>query len=117
MRPPPRSTRTDTLLPYTTLCRSCRIDSRFNQEAESWSVFGQGTLNLSDAFRIIGSLRYSHTSKDGDFAARLVYGPFAIRPISSAKGSISEGHVDPSRSEERRVGKEGVNPCSSRWSP
>src|SRR3546814_19616349 len=64
--------------------------------SESWSVFGQGTLNLSDAFRIIGSLRYSHTSKDGDFAARLVYGPFAIRPISSAKGSIREGNVDPS---------------------
>jgi len=73
-----------------------RIDSRFNQTAESWSVFGQGTLNLSDAFRVIGSLRYSHTSKDGDFASRLVYGPFAIRPISSAVGSISEGNVDPS---------------------
>src|SRR5690606_31413867 len=38
-----------------------RIDSRFNQKAESWSVFGQGTLNVSDAFRVIGSLRYSHT--------------------------------------------------------
>ena len=73
-----------------------RIDSRFNQKAESWSVFGQGTLNLTDAFRAIGSLRYTHTSKDGDFAARLIYGPFAIRPISSAEGSISEGNVDPS---------------------
>lgn len=80
-----------------------RIDSIFNQEAESWSVFGQGTFNISDAFRAIGSLRYSHTKKDGDFAARLVYGsnglngqPFALRPISSAVGSISEGNVDPS---------------------
>lgn len=73
-----------------------RIDSRFNQTAESYSVFGQGTLNLSDAFRVIGSLRYSHTSKDADFASRLVYGPFAIRPISSAVGSLSEGNVDPS---------------------
>ncbi|MBN8844566.1 MAG: TonB-dependent receptor [Sphingomonadales bacterium] len=73
-----------------------RIDSRFNQTAESYSVFGQGTFNISDAFRVIGSLRYSHTSKDGDFASRLVYGPFAIRPISSAVGSISEGNVDPS---------------------
>ncbi len=73
-----------------------RIDSRFNQTAESYSVFGQGTLNVSDALRVIGSLRYSHTSKDGDFASRLVYGPFAIRPISSAVGSISEGNVDPS---------------------
>lgn len=73
-----------------------RIDSRFNQTAESYSVFGQGTFNVSDAFRIVGSVRYSHTSKDGDFAARLVYGPFAIRPISSAVGKVSEGNIDPS---------------------
>lgn len=80
-----------------------RIDSVFNQEAESWSVFGQGTFNVTDAFRAIGSLRYSHTKKEGDFAARLVYGtnglngqPFALRPISSAVGKISEGNVDPS---------------------
>jgi iron complex outermembrane receptor protein len=80
-----------------------RIDSVFNQEAESWSVFGQGTFNVTDAFRAIGSIRYSHTKKDGDFAARLVYGsngvngqPFALRPISSAVGKISEGNVDPS---------------------
>ncbi|MBE1530035.1 iron complex outermembrane receptor protein [Sphingopyxis sp. OAS728] len=80
-----------------------RIDSVFNQEAESWSVFGQGTFNITDAFRAIGSIRYSHTKKDGDFAARLVYGsngvngqPFALRPISSAVGKISEGNVDPS---------------------
>jgi iron complex outermembrane receptor protein len=73
-----------------------RIDSLFRQKAESWSVFGQATANISDAFRAIGSLRYSHTKKDGDFASRLVYGPFALRPISSATGSISEGNVDPS---------------------
>jgi len=80
-----------------------RIDSIFNQEAESWSVFGQGTFNITDAFRAIGSIRYSHTKKDGDFAARLAYAPngvngqpFALRPISSAVGKISEGNVDPS---------------------
>ena len=73
-----------------------RIDSLFKQKAESWSVFGQATVNISDAFRAIGSLRYSHTKKDGDFASRLVYGPFPIRPISSATGSISEGNFDPS---------------------
>src|SRR3546814_17249544 len=28
LRPPPRSTRTDTLFPYTTLCRSSRIAKR-----------------------------------------------------------------------------------------
>ncbi|WP_447763187.1 TonB-dependent receptor [Sphingopyxis panaciterrae] len=73
-----------------------RIDSVFNQTADSWSVFGQGTFNVTDALRVIGSLRYTHTKKDGDFAAELIYGPFPIRPISSAEGSISEGNVDPS---------------------
>src|SRR3546814_7865084 len=78
------------------VCSSDLIDSVFNQTADSYSVFGQGTLNLTDAFRAIGSLRYTHTEKDGDFAAELVYGPFPIRPISSAEGSISEGNLDPS---------------------
>lgn len=73
-----------------------RIDSRFNQKADSYSAFGQGTLNISDSLRLIGSLRYTLTEKDADFASRLVYGPFAIRPISSAVGSISEGNLDPS---------------------
>lgn len=73
-----------------------RIDSRFNQKTESYSVFGQGTFNVSDAFRIVGSLRYAHTSKDGDFASRPIYGPFPLYPISTAAGSISEGNIDPS---------------------
>ncbi|GGE03794.1 TonB-dependent receptor [Polymorphobacter glacialis] len=73
-----------------------RIDSRFNQEAESYSFFGQATVHVSDQLRLIGSLRYTHTHKDGDFASRLVYGPFAIRPISSAVGTIDESNTDPS---------------------
>ncbi|KAJ8135193.1 hypothetical protein OY671_011594, partial [Metschnikowia pulcherrima] len=73
-----------------------RIDSRFNQKADSFSVFGQGTVNVTKASRVIGSSRYTHVSKDADFASRLVYGPFAIRPISSAAGKRSEGNVDPS---------------------
>ncbi|WP_447755501.1 TonB-dependent receptor [Sphingopyxis fribergensis] len=80
-----------------------RIDSIFKQEAESWSVFGQGTFNISDAFRAIGSLRYTHTKKDGSFRTTLAYAsngangqPFALRPITNADGSISEGNVDPS---------------------
>lgn len=80
-----------------------RIDSIFRQKAESWSVFAQGTFNVSDAFRAIGSLRYSHTKKDGSFRTTLAYAsngvngqPFALRPITNADGSISEGNVDPS---------------------
>lgn len=73
-----------------------RIDSRFRQTAESYSVFGQATLHVAAPLRVIGSLRYTHTGKDGSFASRLVYGPFAIRPISTAQGNIGEGNLDPS---------------------
>ena len=73
-----------------------RIDSVFKQRAESYSVFGQGTFNFNDDLRLIGSLRYTHASKRGSFASQLIYGPFAIRPISSARGAIDESNVDPS---------------------
>lgn len=70
--------------------------SHFKQQAESWSVFGQGTYHVSDEFRVLGSLRYSHTKKRGDFSTKSLLGPFPFRPITSAHGDISEGNVDPS---------------------
>src|SRR3546814_6896681 len=39
IRRPPRSTRTDTLFPYTTLFRSCDSSSYNNAEPESLEVF------------------------------------------------------------------------------
>ncbi|MCR5881146.1 TonB-dependent receptor [Phenylobacterium sp. J367] len=70
--------------------------SHFKQQAESWSVFGQGTFNVSEELRLLGSLRYSHTSKRGDFTTKSLRGPFPFRPITSARDNISEGNVDPS---------------------
>lgn len=81
-----------------------RIDSQFDQKAESYSVFGQATANITDAFRAVGSLRYSHSSKDASFFSFLVYGPYALRPVVPVVGGVpvpvvgsnSEGKVDPS---------------------
>lgn len=81
-----------------------RIDSVFDQKAKSYSVFGQATLNATDALRVVGSLRYSHSEKDASFVSRLIYGPFAIRPVSPIVGGVpvpvvgsnSEGNTDPS---------------------
>jgi iron complex outermembrane receptor protein len=70
--------------------------SNFKQLAESWSVFGQGTYNLSEQLRVLGSLRYSHTDKRGNFRSRSLLGPFPFRPITTAADQISEGNVDPS---------------------
>ena len=73
-----------------------RIDSRFKQKAESFSVFGQATVRITDALRVVGSLRHTNADKSASFASRLVYGPFALRPVSRARGHINEDQTDPS---------------------
>src|SRR3546814_12994219 len=48
IRRPPRSTRTDTLFPYTTLFRSdfAKADANFHPDAQWW-IIGQGDLSHS----------------------------------------------------------------------
>src|SRR3546814_11565219 len=81
IRRPPRSTRTDTLFPYTTLFRS----------------------------------RRASTSRTGDFG-RAEGRPDTRRKRGCPSQAARRGHYR-SRSEERRVGKECVSTCRSRWSP
>jgi len=38
--------------------------SYFEQEADSWSVFAEGTYNINDSFRVTAGLRYSEDEKD-----------------------------------------------------
>jgi iron complex outermembrane receptor protein len=38
--------------------------SYFNQDADSWSAFAEGTYNLTDTFRVTAGLRYSEDNKD-----------------------------------------------------
>src|SRR3546814_17560717 len=88
LRRPPRSTRTDTLFPYTTLFRSPRPPDRRRQR--------------HDAQHHVG--------------ARL----WARQISRSAREARGRSVADPQcgeRSEERRVGKECVSTCRSRWSP
>lgn len=68
----------------------------FRQRAETFSVFGQATLNATDAFRVIGSLRYTETKKRGHFTGHMIVGPFPLRPLTTANGRISEDNIDPS---------------------
>lgn len=68
----------------------------FDQQSESYSVFGQATWNATEALRFIGSLRYTHTTKEATFDGRRVYGPFNLRPITQAEGKRKENNVDPS---------------------
>src|SRR3546814_14403986 len=116
IRRPPRSTRTDTLFPYTTLFRSNRSITLL-----LWACLCTLLLMIT-CFMLdycaerklagnqikISVILYSC----GAFVAGLSCVPFSAY-IAYTYTSIS---IMDNRSEERRVGKECVSTCRSRWS-
>src|SRR3546814_20118272 len=109
IRRPPRSTRTDTLFPYTTLFRSvAELAARglavlFLHRAQGFGggeVVGRELLRIEpDTHRIFG--RKGLDVADPVHAAQLVEHARVGEVVSS---------------EERRVGKECCSTCRSRWS-
>src|SRR3546814_14714008 len=89
IRRPPRATRTDTLFPYTTLFRSDE-----NAEGRSEPITAE-IRGLADKVGHILVLSIGAGPEKGE------------RTCCTPAG----------RSEERRVGKECVSTCRSRWSP
>src|SRR3546814_13698781 len=100
IRRPPRSTRTDTLVPYTTLFRSMPACARSGAIVEA----------DADPF-LLGHIGH-------DFMAQPAFPQedAARRGFGIDEGFQILGRVVV-RSEERRVGKECVSTCRSRWSP
>src|SRR3546814_16997428 len=98
-RRPPRSTRTDTLSPYTTLFPSALALSG-NATLQRLAVADQRLDDLSGRY----DLRLSGSDIDGPIEVALT------SPYGRAEAATD-------RSEERRVGKECVSTCRSRWSP
>src|SRR3546814_15191317 len=92
LRRPPRSTRTDTLFPYTTLFRSAPLPG----QAAAYPGAGQ---------RAAGGLLRPAVGGRGDATAGGEAGRRQRRTPLNAR-----------RTEERRVGEEWVRPCRSRWS-
>src|SRR3546814_13244707 len=112
IRRPPRSTLTDTLLPYTTLFRSIAAgeavsDDRF---AAAWSTMEAVVAAYLDR---LDRIDIWMTPTLGAEIPRIgVFGP------DVAWSDQRDPLIDyAGRSEERRVGKEGVSTCRSRWSP
>src|SRR3546814_12443125 len=120
IRRPPRSTRTDTLFPYTTLFRSTIV-------AEAGAVDHRlpGGIDLARQRPRPegGKHRAESPLADRRHFRRAVRQPAHVdqaaeRPgvTSDAAGQHQEDRIA-LRSDERRVGKECVSPCQSRWSP
>src|SRR3546814_11628254 len=110
IRRPPRSTRTDTLFPYTTLFRSHP------------AVEGRDQL-VQD---VVGELEAVALGREAQLVGAEGSRPPAHhqRPLVRSAGWGSSCPAERVamcatnvRSEERRVGKECVRTCRSRWSP
>src|SRR3546814_11896278 len=113
IRRPPRSTRTDTLFPYTTLFRSS-LDLGFlelDMLARTRVVFPHRHLLGHRARVLLGDIEKARVGGAHQLdldGRRLGHGPVP-RNMDTSAGR-------PTRSEERRVGKECVSTCRSRWS-
>src|SRR3546814_11073550 len=105
IRRPPRSTRTDTLFPYTTLFRSQR-----RLELILHAVAAAKGPRLAGPF----SIRAGHSAR---VAFSTAFSAAVSLPASPRLPGRPRAMARLSRSEERRVGKECVSTCRSRWSP
>src|SRR3546814_15219078 len=121
IRRPPRSTRTDTLCPYTTLFRSLVGGAVENQAAEAHAydaaceLLGFGDIMNIDQHRqleLVGQLlKQLHNLARCDRVER------SRGPVGQQNLRLLHKRAYDARSEERRVGKECVSTCRSRWSP
>src|SRR3546814_17672012 len=107
IRPTPRSKLTDTLFPYTTLFRSYRVRT-FAEKVGSldFRSFSEGTCATEES-----NLAWEHAAKNLTACA------FESETKLEPSGLWLLGRDRIRRSEERRVGKECVSTCRSRWSP
>src|SRR3546814_15685152 len=127
IRRPPRSTRTDTLFPYTTLFRS---DRRFGvlpgggegvdvaADAEIFAASGEDDGAYVPLRR--ASLRqFMKAECEFRIDGVALFGACQRQPCDAVINVESDGrtvHRAPAfRSEERRVGKEGCSTLRSRW--
>src|SRR3546814_17430160 len=112
IRRPPRSTRTDTLFPYTTLFRSLvpTLEKVFDAHFRGKDALG----NLADKLNSLNADTEALT-------------PPAVSSLEASGAGHGEANTavtkfqnllhSASRSEERRVGKECVSKGRYRWSP
>src|SRR3546814_19678389 len=110
MRRPPRSTRTDTLCPYTTLFRSRVIKGVLPQD---WKAkLAAYKRSLAEEKPKLATRQSSQKCLDVLTAAI----PELIGGSADLTGSNNTKEKG-MRSEERRVGTECGRTCRSRWSP
>src|SRR3546814_14251634 len=127
IRLPPRSTRTDTLFPYTTLFRSCAprhiikpprartCDRAHTPHSTEAFICNCRPVNLPLTLRLprLARVRMIFVAH----RARRFGRGFDLHQPRAALADMAIAALAEARSEERRVGKECVSTCRSRWPP
>src|SRR3546814_15165178 len=108
IRRPPRSTRTDTLFPYTTLFRSHRLAERAQALVRGLHPDQRGEGGLVLLRVLAGGL-----AEGGAVAFDVEQ---VVADLEGQAERVGEA-VEAFRSEERRLGQECVCTCRSRGSP
>src|SRR3546814_12394891 len=116
LRRPPRSTRTDTLFPYTTLFRSAAHMRAGEAKLFTQKLNEQGArLNL--ALRRLAVHRHGNGDGHSSIPPGPLHGPpvrySTIREYGTSAEAPPADRLD--KSDARRVGKECVRLCRSRW--
>src|SRR3546814_19397717 len=119
IRRPPRSTRTDTLFPYTTLFRSRVLRTVLGRRHVA--LAGVDRQLHVDARAVVQRAQHQRGVHDLDVMTGLdLAGGHLARPLGAqthALGSLAAPAQRYSRTEQRRWGKEGVSTCRFRWLP
>src|SRR3546814_14386457 len=116
IRRPPRSTRTDTLFPYTTLFRSGRCapevgDGKLGEQALEHRLAGLAH-RLGDFQHAADVLLDGEAAEDGGFLRKIADAE-SRAPVHRRVGEV----LAIQRSEEPRIGKEWVSTGRSGWGP
>src|SRR3546814_15008962 len=115
IRRPPRSTRTDTLFPYTTLFRSGRTLIGKRRCCAPDDCLSKETImaTASENYKLVTDYYESFGEGGPEGLARM------LSFFAEGKTNYTAGNSEfaGTRSEERRVGKECVSTCRYRWSP
>src|SRR3546814_17267167 len=118
IRRPPRSTRTDTLFPYTTRFRSCDESGGLNAGAMTFAAVmltPEVAAAIHARFRAVTGLKGELKGSRISLTERAYLLELFDRAGGRAWVAVAEGAK--LSSAERRVGKECVRTCRSRWSP
>src|SRR3546814_14179738 len=124
---PPRSTRTDTPLPYTSLFRADPVRQSV-EVPETGRITVNVALSGADGgdILVIGQAANQSSALSRQRAAdgvssvltRDAIGQFPDQNVAESLRRLPGVNIlTDQRSEERRVGKACVSPCTSQWSP